>query len=1555
MRRMIALLLSVALVLSMSAVPVFASSNSEALTVALSTDNGNIADGQVVVTDVTGATGNLYYAISEGQAAAPPDDTTDSAASLGAQPLTLNAPVGSAQMQGDYLYVYDADSEGHILGYAEVPLTWANIGKLLFKQPEASTDIDFNAAGAAWSSKTIGLLGDDSWTDYVWDLDFTPTTWTDGNIQFHVRDADGRFYYLLLGTPQSWFAGLQLGPAGEWVTGGGVGATPLNETTHVQVKAEGPVISLTVGGTTFTTDTSTAVYNGGSPVPVYANGGVTLALCDGGSGASEMAATISNSVIHAVRDETVTRQPDTYTVSFNTPLDATAVASASGVTNGSLIAQPADPTRPGFIFGGWYKDSALSAPWHFASDTVSADITLYSKWNPELPDGIGALTAVLVSDPAIVSTLPNGTLEAADVTGGSAGGSYYFAISSTQQAAPAAGTNVSAIGGAAPLTIGAPFGTHVAPNKWLLVYQTDSAGAITGYGTTAIPYNVIGTLVASPASATVLPGSDASNPTHFGDPSLTDYEWNFDLTPVSGEHGGLQFWLRDNGTHYYYILLGMDNSWMAMSDNQTWQSVGPGGSGIAPEVGQTVHYRIVADGSNISLYNSLPGASESLVFSNALTSSGGHPVLLGGNVAVYSDPNYSLDNWATMHTDGNYTLAVANSTINVIRHAGDTGSKNVMPTANFLPIPAPAAGKYPVGRYQYPDPSNTYKTTVEWSPEITSTFDTDTAYTAKVTLTPMIASTTFDGVDPANITGVPAVDGITVTDATVAADGDNLVETIEFAPTGSTANPFGEDDLVFADEFNGTSVDTSKWTVESAQPRQGRSVWLPNEVAVDGQGNLAINIEKDPNGGTDYYSGLSASDQANFIDAGAVMQKNDFISGYGYYEARIKFPVVSGTWGAFWKYASIVLAEGDQGIDGTENDIVESIHNETGDIDSAIHWDGYGSNHKSLGITTNYPSVYDGNFHTFAMDWSPYEYIYYVDDVEVARIDRNTQDGNGNTPGICQNPTNILLSVEGASWAGALPAGFNGAQMLVDYVKVYDQPKHVQIPPNQRVNLTDYVKLDLGTAYDKAASKWQVVATLTNVAASGDPQSGELTFQGNTQPYTVNAGAPAKFYYDVTPSATEVSTKYTAAYTDTTVIGAGTGTASTTLGVVYASPANQPVTVDGALNDAAWADAQTIDLNKGTASSMDPGVTAAGKLTWDNQNLYLGVTVNTPSFNQTNSGGNIWMGDGIQAALRGPLGYRELGFALNSNDSGMTQWNWGADGSLTGANSAIPASDAATAIVRDAAAGTTTYEIAVKWSYLGVDGAAVAAGDVYHIALVVNDSASGARGYLAYFDGIATGAKGAGMGELLLEGPRQQLSDDAALGSLTVDAAALAPAFDPASTAYTVNVDNATDSIVIHAAANDANASVAGDGTHDLAIGTNVIPVTVTAQDGTKKIYTITVIRAAAAPADTVNISGVQVRFTVQNGTALLDLSDKSLVQSILNNAGKDIAIDLSAANTAAVKVTINVSLFKNIGKTVTIITKDGKYTVTTQQLWNNSGKPRVITVKNGKLDFKNG
>ncbi|WP_175480767.1 DUF2252 family protein [Paenibacillus sp. OK003] len=98
-----------------------------------------------------------------------------------------------------------------------------------------------------------------------------------------------------------------------------------------------------------------------------------------------------------------------------------------------------------------------------------------------------------------------------------------------------------------------------------------------------------------------------------------------------------------------------------------------------------------------------------------------------------------------------------------------------------------------------------------------------------------------------------------------------------------------------------------------------------------------------------------------------------------------------------------------------------------------------------------------------------------------------------------------------------------------------------------------------------------------------------------------------------------------------------------------------------------------------------------------------------------------------------------------------------------------------------------------------------------------------------------------------------KLIDVSTLDDLSVDQGALTPAFNPAITAYTLNVEQATDSISITAKATDSQATLSAKGepyanginqSFGLSVGKNVIPITVQARNGSSKTYSITVVRA---------------------------------------------------------------------------------------------------------------
>ncbi len=233
--------------------------------------------------------------------------------------------------------------------------------------------------------------------------------------------------------------------------------------------------------------------------------------------------------------------------------------------------------------------------------------------------------------------------------------------------------------------------------------------------------------------------------------------------------------------------------------------------------------------------------------------------------------------------------------------------------------------------------------------------------------------------------------------------------------TAGIALSRGGPQVLFYDDFSGDTLDETKWSKCPRQERHGGSYWVSENVYLDGSGHLVLEI--------------SDSAMENYANCGAIRSRGKFEHTYGYYEASICFPQVRGAWGAFWLYGDCVNSEADEGRDGTEIDIIESIYNESCTGNSALHWDGYNAAHQTVSKTYQNMDIYDGAFHKFALEWSETEYVFYVDDVEMWRTDAG---------GVCQVPLYMKLSMEAAPWAGFLDDDSLPKQMLVDYVLVTD-------------------------------------------------------------------------------------------------------------------------------------------------------------------------------------------------------------------------------------------------------------------------------------------------------------------------------------------------------------------------------------------------------------------------------------------------------------------------------------------------------------------------------------
>lgn len=73
-----------------------------------------------------------------------------------------------------------------------------------------------------------------------------------------------------------------------------------------------------------------------------------------------------------------------YTVTFDT--QGGSKISSKTVSRNTAVAEPAEPTREGYVFGGWFTDKDCTEAYDF-STKVTKNITLYAKWTEEQIEG----------------------------------------------------------------------------------------------------------------------------------------------------------------------------------------------------------------------------------------------------------------------------------------------------------------------------------------------------------------------------------------------------------------------------------------------------------------------------------------------------------------------------------------------------------------------------------------------------------------------------------------------------------------------------------------------------------------------------------------------------------------------------------------------------------------------------------------------------------------------------------------------------------------------------------------------------------------------------------------------------------------------------------------------------------------------------------------------------------------------------------------------------------------------------------------------------------------
>ena len=224
--------------------------------------------------------------------------------------------------------------------------------------------------------------------------------------------------------------------------------------------------------------------------------------------------------------------------------------------------------------------------------------------------------------------------------------------------------------------------------------------------------------------------------------------------------------------------------------------------------------------------------------------------------------------------------------------------------------------------------------------------------------------------------------------------------------------PVADYQLIWQDEFNGTSLDTSKWRHRYPGPRRD-AINHADAVSLDGLGHLILLTEQND---SLYYTGMIGTE-------------GTFETTFGYFVCRAKLQSQIGHWSAFWLQSPALGQEiGNTATSGTEIDIFEYLRKEGDQVHFTLHWDGYKAEHKSIGSVRSIPGLSEG-WHTFGLLWTAEEYIFYVDGQETWRT----------TEAISQRGQYLILSLEVGNWAGDIKKAALPDSFFVDYVRVYQQ------------------------------------------------------------------------------------------------------------------------------------------------------------------------------------------------------------------------------------------------------------------------------------------------------------------------------------------------------------------------------------------------------------------------------------------------------------------------------------------------------------------------------------